>query len=110
MNGASLLPRMSPWLWFSMTMVNTLPCHWGEGCVSGDEIASHVVAVLPDVFAQPARAAATTNGASVSILRMCAKDDGLGAARNGGRGLARYSGQRLSTSACRRRLNAPTQS
>ena len=73
MNGASLLPRMSPWLWFSMTMVNTVPCHWGDGSVFGVVIASHVTAVLPEVLAQPPRAAAASNGASVSILRMVRK-------------------------------------
>src|SRR5262245_17817157 len=74
MNGASLLPRMSFWLLFSMTMVNTVPCQSGDGCVSVAVIALQVTAELPEVLAQPTALTAASPETSVSILRMCAKD------------------------------------
>src|ERR671919_508652 len=62
MNGASLLPMMSRRLRFSITMVNTVPCHIGDGTRLRSAIAVHASAVVvlaavpvaPDV--QPAAA------------------------------------------------------
>src|SRR5262245_2646666 len=54
MYGAFALPKICPRLWFSITIVNTVPPQWvgacGCACVTGSQVAN----VLPDVFAQPA--------------------------------------------------------
>src|SRR4051794_36374388 len=55
MYGACALPRISPRLWFSMTIVNTVPpCHAGATTAGPFVNGSHATFVLPELLAQPA--------------------------------------------------------
>src|SRR4051812_28978962 len=61
MYGAWALPRISPRLWFSMTIVNTVP-PFQAGATTPELFVtgSHATFVLPGVVAQPERASAAT--------------------------------------------------
>src|SRR4051812_20653367 len=52
MYGALALPKICPRLWFSITMVNTVPPQWVSACDCACVTGSQVASVLPDVFAQ----------------------------------------------------------
>jgi hypothetical protein len=60
MNGASLLPRICPWLWFSITMVNTVPRQAAGRLAAVVAIGRHATSVLPEVLGPPH--AARSNG------------------------------------------------
>ena len=64
MNGASRLPRISLRLWFSITIVNTVPDQPGAAPRDVAGSAWHAASVLPDVFGLQL---ATTSGASHAI-------------------------------------------
>ena len=57
MNGADLLPMMSPRLLFSITIVKTEPVHWGAGVGAAAVSSEQLCFVLPEVFTQPATVA-----------------------------------------------------
>ena len=58
MYGACALPKIWPRLWFSITIVNTVPPQLGGAVAAGALVSgSHVASVLPELLAaQPAKA------------------------------------------------------
>src|SRR6185295_13363088 len=70
MYGAWLFPKISPRLWFSMTMVNTVPPCQPDGATAEAWVSgSHAALVLPELFAQPkAGATMTTSSALREVM------------------------------------------
>src|SRR5690348_5502821 len=77
MYGAAALPKMSPRLLFSITIVNTEPVHADAGLGEVTVSAAHVSVVLPEVLApQPATAAAAaTHRTEDSCVLMLGRSD-----------------------------------
>ena len=65
MNGASRVAENRPWPWFSMTMVNTVPPHLGDG-VASVVLSSLQVTAVPLVLLQAATVSAKRGTASRS--------------------------------------------